>query len=123
MISVIVSGSRDWPSRDQAVIFQALTKLREENRMMLLVHGACPTGVDALADFWARANGFPCARMPAWFDALGLKAGPMRNRWMLDAFPGACVLAFPLPGSKGTRDMITQARTLGRTVWVHKEAL
>lgn len=122
MIPVIISGSRDWPSRDQTVIFSALTKLREAHQMTLLAHGACPTGVDALADFWARANGFPCARMPAWFDTHGLKAGPMRNRWLLDAFPTANILAFPLPSSKGTSDMITQARTLGRTVWVFPEA-
>lgn len=118
---LILTGSRDWPQSEWRIIHGALYRLREAG-MTLLAHGDCPTGVDRAGDVWARAECFPCARMPAWFEPHGSKAGPLRNGWLLEFFPTADVLAFPLPGSKGTVDCIRQARALGRRVWVYGEA-
>jgi hypothetical protein len=115
MRQVIVTASRHW--RDRDIIWGALDRCDVE----LLIHGDCETGGDRIADAWAEANGVPCVRMPAWFKAYSNPAGPMRNNWMLRFFPEAIVLAFPLPGSKGTVDCIKQARECGRQVFVYAE--
>lgn len=53
---ILVTGSRDWQNR--AAIDDALTALAAantfHNRTTVIVHGACPTGADAMADDWAR---------------------------------------------------------------------
>jgi hypothetical protein len=115
MRQVIVTGSRSWA--DRRAIWEALDRCDVE----LLIHGDCETGADRIADAWAEANGVPCARMPAWWKAYGREAGPWRNNCMLRFFPEAIVLAFPLPGSKGTIDCINQARECGRQVFVHAQ--
>lgn len=115
MRQVIVTGSRRW--FEPGIIWDALDRSDVE----LLIHGDCETGADRYADEWAKANGTPCARMPAWWTVYGKAAGPTRNNWLLRFFPEAIVLAFPLPSSKGTVDCIAQARALGRQVFVYGE--
>lgn len=48
---VLVTGSRDWP--DISAVFEALSLLYEDGVPFVLVHGACPTGADAMAQEWA----------------------------------------------------------------------
>ncbi|QNN99542.1 DprA-like DNA processing chain A [Streptomyces phage TieDye] len=48
---VLVTGSRDWP--DISAVFEALSLLYEDGVPFILVHGACPTGADAMAQEWA----------------------------------------------------------------------
>lgn len=119
MQTVIVTGSRDWP--DSRGIWAALDRCREYG-MTLLVHGDC-RGADRQAAAWAAQKCFPVAAMPAPWDAVGNGAGPLRNTWMLDAFPNAIVLAFPLPGSRGTVDCIEKAKAHGMMVAVHGDGI
>lgn len=47
---ILVTGSRDWP--DTAFVYQALAHAVREvpaDRKVTVVHGACPTGADAMA--------------------------------------------------------------------------
>lgn len=79
------------------------------------------TGVDADAHLWAKRSGLTTDEFPVrpseWRE-LGKKAGPMRNRVMLqfakDLDPDAMLIAFP--GGKGTRNAIETAEKLGLRV-------
>ena len=49
-----------------------------------------------------------CQVYPADWKAFGPRAGPMRNKVMLDAFEPDLCIAFP--GGRGTESMMTLAR-------------
>lgn len=108
---VIVTGSRDWT--DGAVLGRAL----QATAPTLVVHGAA-RGADALADAWAKANGVPVKPFEAPWTERGHAAGMIRNVAMLEAYPEALVLAFPLPQSRGTRGCMWEAARRGHRVMV-----
>jgi hypothetical protein len=105
---ILVTGSRDW--EDRAAIDGILTSLAAANtfhgRTTVVVHGACPTGADAMADDWARwhAARSPLVefeRHPANWRANGKRAGFIRNAHMVNLGADLC-LAFIKDGSRGT---------------------
>lgn len=112
MRRVLVTGSRHWV--DKGPIFRALYYQREIAGAagMVIVHGACPTGADAIADTWGRLF-YPGSVLvepnPADWDHFGKAAGPMRNQLMVDLGADVC-LAFPFPDSRGTTDCMEKAR-------------
>lgn len=107
---VLVTGSRAWA--DRAVVEHALGVAFGLWRPMVVVQGGCPTGADRMAWEWAWRAGVPCEVWPADWAAHGRAAGPLRNQAMVDA--GArYVLAFPLPGSRGTEDCVRRAEAAG----------
>lgn len=115
---ILVTGSRHW--RDAATLRTALTSAwRRAGRPITIVHGACPTGADPIADTWAAEHevaGITVEHWPADWAKYGRAAGPLRNRAMLaSVINGSCiteVLAFPLGPSPGTRGTMTAARAL-----------
>lgn len=113
---ILVTGSREWT--DDEVITKALSGLMEEElKDCVLIHGDA-AGADKIADQTVRAwqsmwGGWCIDRYPALWDLHGKAAGPIRNAQMLtEGKPDIC-LAFPLPGSKGTWDMIRKANEAG----------
>lgn len=104
---ILVTGSRDWT--DRAAVAGALTAIAAANtfrdRPTVIVHGACPTGVDAFADDWARwhARRSPLIefeRHPANWQLEGKRAGFIRNARMVSLGADVC-LAFVRNGSRG----------------------
>jgi hypothetical protein len=107
---ILITGSRDWT--DRAAIDDTLTALAAantfHNRTTVIVHGACPTGADAMADDWARYHAtrsplIEFERHPAnWRPngALDRGAGFRRNAEMV-ALGADLVLAFIKDGSRG----------------------
>lgn len=119
---VVVCGSRDWA--DRQAIERRLRALPAED--ITIIHGACSRKVngrevsaDMLADAAARELGFTPWPHPADWERYGLRAGPRRNRQMLDRCPDL-VLAFQRNGSHGTRDCVDEARRRGIAVEVHE---
>lgn len=124
MHRVLVTGSRnlDRGYGQGRVLWSALEFELDYSSMggregMTLVHGACPTGADALAEdwYWHKIDdgirGLYIERYPAdW--SLGRSAGPKRNRVMVDSKPDI-VLAFPLGESRGTRGTMKMALEAG----------
>lgn len=111
---VIVTGSRAWPEPER--VHEELTLLYLRHGPFVLVHGACATGADAAAEHWFAVAGdkLGCTEVahPADWEQFGKRAGPLRNAQMVKA--GAdLVLAFPLPGGKGTQHTIELARLAG----------
>lgn len=58
-MKILVTGSPDWDDTRtiEMEIFRCLYEMKTPHREAVLIHGACPTGVDALADDYARATG------------------------------------------------------------------
>lgn len=76
-----------------------------------LIHGACPTGADALADEYAVVNWLGIDEYPANWKQHGRAAGPIRNQRMIDEGRPDVVVAFA--GGRGTADMIRRAEEAG----------
>jgi hypothetical protein len=112
---VIVTGSRDWA--DYQLIRARLAKLPPGS---LVIQGGAP-GADQLAAMACAALGIECLTCPADWAKHGKAAGPIRNQVMLDKRPGL-VLAFPLPSSRGTWDMVAKAKAQGVPVEVIRPA-
>ena len=66
-------------------------------------------GADTFAEEWAKAAGLPCTVYQAYWKGLGRKAGPIRNRRMLDEGLPDLVVAFP-----GARELPTWFAAPGR---------
>lgn len=110
MKRILVTGSRNWTDRD--AIYMALATYTFLPGTVI-VHGACPTGADAIAGEWARETiGFFEEAHPADWSTHGKAAGPKRNQAMVDLGADIC-LAFPLGDSRGTRDCMRRAEAAG----------
>jgi YspA, cpYpsA-related SLOG family len=98
---VLITGSRHW--KDRRAIYDRLNALLAEHGSLIVVHGACPTGADKIADDWfiaakrAGATVF-IERKPAIWKVKGRKdplAGFTRNTVMVELGADLC-LAFTL---------------------------
>ena len=123
MTAVIVTGSRDWTDTDAIRI-----ALQELPQGSIVIHGA-QRGADTIAGRIAKTMGHTVEPCHAAWTRLGRRAGPLRNRAMVQRLEalreagGDCyVLAFPLPESKGTRNCIEQARRAGFEVRIYEVA-
>jgi hypothetical protein len=122
-VKVLVTGSRSWANRK--AIQRELSKLPREGT--IIVHGACETGADKIADEEAQKLGFEVRPYPADWDAYRdspnpRAAGPARNSQILreehsdkNGIPIAFGLAFTedIKRSRGTSDMVTKANKAG----------
>lgn len=121
----MVTGSRYLKRENASLLFAALNEQYDlavaNDEPMYLIHGACPSGADALAEDWYwhkmddGARHLYIVRYEADWDTFGKYAGPRRNKQMVDTKPDI-VLAFPLGDSKGTRGTIRMAREAGLEV-------
>lgn len=114
---VMVTGSRSWgtvDNDDRRMAFHLRTRLRGRT----LVHGACPSGADKMADGWAKANGHPVERHPADWNKYGKSAGFIRNAEMVASLDPSTdiVLVFWDGESRGTLHATRLARKAGLTV-------
>lgn len=121
---ILITGSRTWS--DEGTIWDALNDAIDEQAKngeheFVIVHGHCPRGADAIADFycedqagWRDNAGQQLAveRHPADWKRNGRHAGPLRNQRMVDAGADLC-LAFIRGNSRGATDCARRARTAG----------
>lgn len=112
-VRIIVCGGRDYADRDH--VFRVLDKINTLRSICEIIQGDCPTGADRFAREWALNRGQPFTRCPAEWEKYGKRAGPIRNRQMLELNPDG-VVAFDT-GGPGTRDMITAAQEAGVPVY------
>ena len=117
---ILITGSPDWDS--PALITGQLDALkaraeRVHSPGILIVHGACPTGADAVADAWARLNAVPVEPHPADWATYGPAAEAVRNAHMVATGADAC-LAFILNHSPEAIGCAELASDRGiRTYW------
>lgn len=126
MTRILVTGSRKW--RDKAAILRALCEVITTcNGPITIVHGGQRTkdwktgewyGTDYLVDQIAKEVGLEVDEhkvTPEEWDTIGKKAGPLRNKRMVDTLDPSVdiVLAFPWGESRGTRGCMKLAKEAG----------
>jgi len=112
---VLVCGGRD--NEDSDVIWSTLDKVHDKyGDSLTIIHGACETGADFIAEVWCKSRGVDYVAYPAKWKKQGRPAGPIRNKRMRDELkPDACV-AFK--GEYGTKGMIELMREVGIEPWL-----
>lgn len=104
---VLVCGGRDF--QDWGMVCNVLDELHAKHSFTHLIEGGA-RGADELAGQWATIRSVPVTVVAADWKTHGKKAGPIRNRKMLDLAPDL-VVAFP--GGAGTADMMRAADSAG----------
>lgn len=112
-LKILVCGGRNYA--DRAELFATLDWVNSKHGVHSLCHGGA-RGADFLAGEWCKARNINCIVFPAEWDHYGKRAGPIRNKHMLDTFQPDWVIAFA--GGSGTANMVSLARNAG--VVVHK---
>lgn len=108
---LLITGSRNWTD-SHAVLNKIVYYAMAGREDLTVVHGACPTGADAIADSVCDFLGVNVERYPADWDRYGDAAGPLRNQQMVDTKPDL-VIGFVTPESRGTRDCLRRAKAAG----------
>lgn len=106
---ILVCGSRDFDDREH--LYRMLDAFIPD--VEVIIEGAAK-GADTLAREWAEEREIVVMEFPADWHHFGRAAGPFRNRDMINKGKPDLVLAFPsklLHNTKGTKDMVNQART------------
>jgi len=110
---ILVTGSRDWDDAQElrlALIHAAASHLP----YVVVVHGACPTGADAMAAEWASDYGARPEEHPADWAQSGKAAGPKRNAEMVSLGADLCLAFYKQgAGNKGTDHCASQAEKAG----------
>ena len=106
---VIVTGSRNWSNT------LALDRVLRELHPEVIIHGGA-LGADSQAHRYARAKGIIAIVHFPDYDKHGRRAPLERNIAMLEAYPGAVVVACPLPEGTGTQHTMREAKKRGMTI-------
>jgi len=116
-VRVLVCGSRDWTARNY--LFGALDFLNATGKVTCVIEGEAP-GADTFARQWAMDRNIPFDAFEAHWEDYGRAAGPIRNTEMILVGKPELVVAFTrdLSNSRGTANMVAQARTKGIPVIV-----
>lgn len=108
-MKVIIAGSRLFiPNHNDVLI------LDEYKNSITEVVSGCAKGGDAFGESWASWNKIPIKQFPADWDLYGKSAGIIRNNEMALYADG--LIAFTLNNSKGTSNMIKQAKE--HNLWI-----
>ena len=113
MTRIVIAGSRGF--EDYALLEQTLDHILDEQTDTIELVSGHAKGADLLAEQYAKENNLPIHIIKPDWKAYGRAAGPIRNRQMLDYAKeeSPLVVAFWDGQSKGTRNTIETARSLG----------
>lgn len=111
---IVVCGSRTWTDRD------TIKRVLAEYESPFVIDGAA-RGADSLANSVAIELGFSTQRFPADWERHGKTAGFIRNQKMLDEGKPTLVIAFWDGESRGTKDTINRAKSMGIKVRIEGE--
>ena len=116
---ILVCGSREWTDRSMIRLRLATLLPKDPGAdEPTIIHGAA-RGADSIAGEIAQQLGFWVESYPADWKRHGKRAGPIRNREMLDKVPDL-VIAFVRGESRGTWDCVHEAEARGIPVEVHR---
>lgn len=114
---IIVCGSRDFSNK--ALCFESLERILKDCQNLEIVSGHAK-GADMFGEEYAAIHSLKITVFKPDWKQYGRGAGPIRNREMLKyAMEGKpIVIAFWDGKSKGTKNMIDQAKKVNATVHV-----
>jgi len=104
----IVCGGREF--YDAEFLYQELDRIHDKTPFSVIIEGGA-NGADSLAREWAKSREVEFDEYPAKWKDYGHRAGPIRNRQMLNEAHPDVVIAFD--GGNGTADMKKIARARG----------
>lgn len=108
-MKIVVTGTREQLSPTRQDKIRSIMDRYDGHHT--LIHGGC-TGVDTYCAHLAGMKGWEVIEEKAdW--SLGRRAGPLRNKRMIDKYISDIVLAFPSSSSIGTRNCIDIAESRG----------
>lgn len=110
-MKVLVCGSRHFND------YKKLEETLKKYEISGIISGAA-RGADSLGEEYARLHNINVFRFPALWDTYGRSAGPIRNSQMLKEGQPELVVAFRANNSRGTQNMIDQAKKAGVEVVV-----
>lgn len=108
---VLVCGSRHFNDYNKLKEWLDFYVLPNDSNHIIIEGEA--RGADRLARRYGEERGIEVLRFPALWDKHGKSAGPIRNRQMLTEGQPELVVAFRGPNSRGTQNMIDQAKKAG----------
>jgi hypothetical protein len=122
---ILICGDRNWSDYD--FILHHLKKYIDEHHpdaIDFVIEGEA-RGADSLGRQAAESLGIIVLKFPANWEKFGRAAGPIRNKQMLDEGKPDVVWVFhdDLSKSRGTNDMIRQARKRGVPVYIHSHII
>lgn len=91
-----------------------LSKIKNKNEIVIL-SGHC-SGVDKMAEYYAKENYYELEIHPAEWEKYGKSAGPKRNEIMVKK--SNAVIAFWDYKSRGTKNLITLAKKYNKPIRV-----
>lgn len=112
---LIIAGSRT--ATDYELVLTALAISGFMKKVQEVVSGGAK-GADKNGEKWAKRCGIPCKVFPADWEKYGKKAGYLRNYHM--AQYANALLAIWDGQSKGTKNMIDEAKRKGLSVYVYR---
>lgn len=103
-IKVLICGDRNW--NNFKLIEDFILTLPKDTT---IIEGNC-RGADKISGFLARKHGLKVITVPAEWTLYGKRAGPIRNKEMINMFNPDLVVAFHnhIEDSKGTKNMMEQ---------------
>ena len=115
---VIIAGGRYFSNYEllRAFVDVKLSRIAKEKQIEIVSGGA--TGADALGERYAKEKGYLLRRFPADWKQYGRAAGVRRNKEM--AQNADALIAFWNGESRGTKNMIEEARAAGLLVAVKR---
>lgn len=105
-MKVLVCGHREFD--DWSLLCDELQNFLRYPDLVIIEGEA--KGADFLARVWAKHHSIPYEAYPADWKTYGVGAGPIRNKEMLVKGKPNLVIAFLSKGSKGTANMLKQAK-------------
>lgn len=124
MFKILVCGDRNWTDYQfiyNELYYIALFEELIDFKDITIINGTA-RGADSLGYKAGKALGCQSARYPANWAKYGRRAGPIRNRQMLESGRPDLVLVFHdnINSSRGTKNMVTIARNANVPVRVFK---
>lgn len=113
---VVIGGCRDYENYEVFCKYVDiyLSRIGKENKIVI-VSGHC-SGVDVMAERYAKENGYAVEIYPADWKKYGRAAGPKRNKLMVET--ADYVIAFWDGRSRGTKSLIDYAVKLKKPMRV-----
>ena len=113
-IRTVIGGCRDYCNYEEFCVFvdRCLNELSGE---VVILSGHC-SGVDEMAERYAKQHGIKCEVYSADWKRYGRAAGPIRNRHMVEQC--SVVIAFRDGKSRGTKSLISLAEAAQKRLYV-----